>query len=147
VQVDEADTPNVQQEQFALFLQYLPQILPFGPFWTKQLIGMSDLRDKKNILSQLDQMQGPPPVTPRLAIQANLDQLEPVERAAVWDLAGKHDVAMAVQATQPTPTNQLKATTELANAKIKAESDKHASNVAAANTPSLMSPKEPVASA
>lgn len=139
VQIDEIDTPNVQQEQFSLWLQYLPQLAQLGPFWMKFMLNMSDLRDKQSAIAEIEKQsqQGPPPVVPKLSINATLDALEPVERAGIWAMAGRQDIAQAIQQEQPEPTQSTKATVDLAKAKINAEQQKHATNVAAMNTPAL----------
>src|SRR5690349_20229442 len=82
------DTPTVQQEQWALLIQYLPQLIQAGPYWQKQLIATSDLRDKDMIVKELTDQGQPPPLQPRLSFQANLDSLTPPERAFMYHLMG-----------------------------------------------------------
>lgn len=115
---DFIDSPTVQQEQWALFMQYLPQIMPFGAYWVKKFIQMSDLRDKNRIVQELDQQNGPPPVQPRFSLQANINELTPEERAAVWEAAGKPEIAQAIMQNRPQTTTQEKLTVDLAKTKI-----------------------------
>lgn len=119
---DYIDSPTLQQEQWALFLQYLPQIIQFGPYWLKKFIQMSDLRDKNQIVAELDQQNGPPPVQPRLSLQANINELTPEERAAVWAAAGQMEAAQSVAQGRPQTTTQEKLTVDVAKAKIQAVS-------------------------
>lgn len=142
IQVDELDTPNIQQEQFALWMQYLPQLSQLGPFWMRFMLNMSDLREKKTAIAELDKQQGPPPVVPKLSINATLDMLEPTERAGVWQLAGRDDIARQIIQEQPQTTQDKKSVIDLSKAKISAESQKHTANVQATNTPSMVSVRE-----
>ena len=122
VLVDEQDTPNIQQEQWDRWIQALPQIVPLGGFWLKHLIKLSDFRDKAQVLAELEKQEqsGPPPVVPKLGIQAALDQLSPVERAAIWQLVGRDDVAQQIMIEQPMTKDELKATADIAKTKIQA---------------------------
>ena len=113
------DNETVQQEQFAILTQTLPQILQFGPYWTKKLIQLSSIRDKEAIMKEMDELSGPPPIEPRMSVQVNLDALTPIERAAVWERAGAPDVAQAVRAMQPMTTQEAKGSVELAKETIK----------------------------
>ena len=119
---DMPDVTNVNQEQFALLLQYLPQILPHGPFWTKVLFKASDLRDKEEIMSDLDKASAPPPVQPKITIQANIDKLPPIERAKVWELMGDPELAAMVREADIMTSDELQSTVEIAKAKIQASS-------------------------
>jgi len=118
---DMPDVTNIHQEQFALMLQYLPQILPHGPFWTKFLLKASDLRDKEEMVAELDKMSGPPPVQPKISIQANLDKLPPIERAKVWELMGEPELAAMVVEANIMTSDELEATVSIANSKIQSE--------------------------
>jgi hypothetical protein len=118
---DFEDVSTVQQEQWALFMQYLPQILPFGPFWTKKVISMSDLRDKDQLVKELDAQGKPPPVSPRLSFQANLQDLMPEERAFMYEIMGNNELAQFVRQAQPPSAVTTRATVDLAKSKIQAE--------------------------
>jgi hypothetical protein len=117
---DMPDVANIQQEQFSLLLQYLPQILPHGPFWTKWLLRMSELREKDAMVAELDKMSGPPPVQPRISVQGNIDQLQPVERAYLYELMGNPQLAEQVRQLEPMTSNELKGTIDVATTKIAA---------------------------
>lgn len=118
---DFEDVATVQQEQWALFLQYLPQILPFGPFWTKKLIAMSDMRDKDQLVKEIDAMGKPPPLAPRLSFQANLQDLMPEERAFMYELMDNLQLAEFVRQSQPPSAVTTRATVDLAKSKIAAD--------------------------
>jgi len=118
---DMPDVTNIHQEQFALMLQYLPQILPHGPFWTKFLLKASDLRDKEEMVAELDKMSGPPPVQPRISIQGNIDKLPPIERAKLWELMGDPELAQMVRDADIMTSDELESTVELAKVKIQAQ--------------------------
>ncbi len=110
---DLEDTDTVQEEQFNLFAQTLPQILPFGPYWINKLIQLSNFRDKETVMKELSDQSGPPPIQPRMSVQANLDALTPLERAGVWELAGRPDIAQQVRQIQPPTTQETKGMVEL----------------------------------
>jgi len=118
---DMPDVTNVHQEQFALMLQYLPQILQFGPFWTKFLLKASDLRDKEEMVKELEAMSGPPPIAPRISIQGNIDKLPPIERAKLWELMGDPELAQMVRDANIMTTDELEATVAIAQTKIQAQ--------------------------
>lgn len=123
--VDEfIDSPTLQQEQWALFLQYLPQIMPFGPYWIKKFIAMSDLRDKDKIIQELDGQNQPPPTEPRISVQANINELLPEERAFFYQKMGSPELAQAVLQKAPQTTTELKSTVEIAKSKISANAKK-----------------------
>jgi hypothetical protein len=113
------DDPTTQDEQFRVFAETLPQILQFPPAYTEMLVNMSRIRGKDQVLEILKSQKGPPPVQPKLNLQANLDGMEPVERAAVWELVGKPEVAQAVLQIQPPTVQQLKTNADLTKEQIK----------------------------
>ena len=117
---DFEDSATLQQEQYNLFIQYLPQILPLGPFWVKKIIGMSDMREKDQLVKELDAQQGPPPIIPRVSVQANINELSPMERATFYDMMGKTDVAEAVRGMQLATTTETKITADISKEMIKA---------------------------
>jgi hypothetical protein len=118
--VDEfEDDPTTQDEQFRIFAETLPAILQFPPIYTAMLVKMSRIRNKDEVLKVLESQQGPPPLQPKMNLQANLDALEPVERAGVWTLVGKPEIAQAIMQTQPAPVQKLKSETELAKEQMK----------------------------
>ena len=117
---DFIDSPSIQQEQLQMFMQLLPQILPFGPFWIKKLLGMSDLKGKKEIVEELDKQNGPPPVEPKLSVQANINELMPIERAFFYKRMGDEELANQVLALAPQTTTELKSTVDIAKTKIMA---------------------------
>ena len=115
------DNATVQQEQFQWFMQFLPNLVSLGPFWVKKVIQMSDLRDKDKHVADLEKTEGPPPNKPRISLQANINELIPEERAAIWQDAGQPQAAQAVMQQRPMTTVETKSATELAKTKIAAE--------------------------
>jgi hypothetical protein len=75
---------------------------------------MSDLRDKDDIVKELETLEGPPPLDPRVSLQANLDALTPPERAFFYKRMGAEDVAQQILAENPQTAQELKSSTELA---------------------------------
>lgn len=101
------DFETVQEQQFATLGQLLPQILPYGPFWARIMLQMSNLRDKEALLKQLDNVP-PPPNDPKISISAQIDMLSPEERAFLYMKMGAPQVAQAVLQNQIPPTNVMK---------------------------------------
>ena len=114
------DDDNVQDEQFRIFAETLPQLLQFPAEYTSMLVGMSRIRNKEEVLKVLNTPKGPPPVSPKMNLQANLDMLQPVERAGVWELVGRKDIADQVRAEAPPTSGEMKASVEMAKEKTKA---------------------------
>lgn len=100
------DTTTLQQEQFQLLASTLPQILQFGPYYTKLLLRMSQLRDKDQFIKELEAQEGPPPVEPRVSVQANLDALTPPERAFFYKRMGDEQLAVLIMEMAPPTTSQ-----------------------------------------
>ena len=124
---DFEDHATVQQEQWALFMQYIPQIINLPLFWQEKIIQTSDLRDRDQMLQELKQTGQPPPLQPRVSVQANIDNLPPNERAFYYALMGNPQLAEEIRQTGGPTTVETKATVDLAKAKIQANS-KGASN-------------------
>jgi len=118
---DFVDTSSVQQEQWALFMQYLPNLLPLGPYWVKKAIQTSDLRDKDQLVADLDAQSGPPPVQPRISVQANINELPPIERAFFYRSMGNEELAAQVEAAGTPASGEIKASVELSKAIMDAD--------------------------
>jgi hypothetical protein len=82
---------------------------------------MSDLRDKDQLVKELDAQGKPPPVSPRLSFQANLQDLMPEERAFMYEIMGNNELAQFVRQAQPPSAVTTRATVDLAKSKIQAE--------------------------
>jgi hypothetical protein len=76
------DMGTLQQEQFQMLSQILPQIIQFGPGWAKILIMMSDLRNKEEILKQVDVLAQKPPLQPKISLNLKWEELTSEEKAA-----------------------------------------------------------------
>jgi hypothetical protein len=120
---DFQDTTTLQQEQWGMLIQYLPQILPFGPYWTKKFIQLSDLRDKEAIVQELDQQSGPPPVDPKLNVQVQIDKLSPPERAYIWSRAGSPELASVVMEMQIPTSDEIKGQADAQGEQVKAQTE------------------------
>ena len=116
---DFLDSANVQQEQFALLLQYLPQILPFGPFWVKTLIELSDVRGKRELANKIEAAGAPPPTDPKISVSADIAKLSPVERAFYYTKMGSPETAKAVLEANAPTSDELQAQTEIQKELIK----------------------------
>jgi hypothetical protein len=101
------DVESADQEQANMIKEQLPQILPFGPFWVQQLIELSDIPKKKELIEKLQNVP-PPPLQPKINISAQLDQMMPAERAFMYEKMGNKELAEEVRATAPPPTNVIK---------------------------------------
>ena len=121
---DAPDTTTMQEEQLAMLGQILPQILPFGPVWGRIMFQMSDIRNKEEILQLVEQASQPPPDEPKIAISAQLDALQPVERAAIWMKMGMPEVASAVMQEQPPTAAEQKGQTDLMREHMKQSGEK-----------------------
>ena len=115
------DDQSTQDEHYRILAETLPNLLQFPPVYTKMLLSASRIRNKAEIMQALDAQQGPPPIQPKMNLQANLDGLEPVERAGVWELVGRKDIADQVRAASPLTTQQTKGTVELTKEKMRGD--------------------------
>ena len=120
--VDEfEDDPTTQDEQFRVFAETLPQLLQFPAPYTQMMVQMSRIRNKAEILQMLQAQQGPAPIQPKMNLQANLDNLDVAERAGVWELIGRKDIADMLRQNPPMTTNEAKLTGQVATEKMKAD--------------------------
>jgi hypothetical protein len=115
---DFIDSPTKQQEQWQNFMQVLPQIMPYGPYWIKKLLALSDFPDKNEIIQELGAQNGPPPIEPKLSVQANINELMPEERAFFYKRMGDPELAQLVMQKAPQTTTELKSTVDLAKTKM-----------------------------
>lgn len=104
---DMPDITTLQQEQFQLLAQALPNILPFGPFWTKKLIQLSDIRNKDEFIKEIEAQSGPPPVEPKVNLTVQFDKLPPSERAFYYMKMGSPEMAQVVMQENMPPTQIL----------------------------------------
>ena len=118
---DMPDVTTLQQEQYQILMQTLPQILPFGPGWARFAVQLSDLRNKDDIIKQIEQQSQPPPTEPKVAVSAQLDALTAPERAFFYQKMGNPQLAQwLIQANVPT-TAELKAKGDAGKESGKAE--------------------------
>jgi len=101
------DVETADDEQLNRLKEQLPALLPFGPFWVKMGIELSDIPRKKELLEKLNQVP-PPPVIPKMNISAQMDQLTPIERAFFYEKMGATELAEQIRQTAPPPTNVIK---------------------------------------
>jgi hypothetical protein len=124
VVVDEVpDIATLQQEQAQMLAQTLPAILPFGVGWAELLIQMSDLRNKDDLIKRMKAITQPPPLEPKVAISAQLDNLTAPERAFFYQKMGSPELAQAIIQMNPPPTALLEEQANAGEAQAKMEGD------------------------
>jgi len=101
------DIETADDEQLNKIKEQLPNLLPFGPFWVKMGIELSDIPRKKELLEKLSKVP-PPPVIPKINITAQLDQMGPLERAWIYEKMGDKELAEQIREQAPPPTNIIK---------------------------------------
>lgn len=101
VEEDAADITTIRAEQHALLLQYMPQIVPLGPFWQKVALRTSDIVEKDDLIAELEKMSKPPPDMPKISFTSKLEEMHGPERAAAWEMMGRPDVGQAIAGVQP----------------------------------------------
>lgn len=107
IEEDAPDITSIRQEQWALMLQYLPQIIPLGPFWQKVMLRLSDLNEKEDLLKEMEAMSKPPPDLPKISFAAKLEEMIGIERGAAWEMMGRPDVAEAIKQANIPPSAML----------------------------------------
>ncbi len=123
IEEDTPDVTSIKQEQFALLLQYLPQIIPFGPFWQKTLLRLSDLQEKDDLIKQLEGMEKPPPERPKISFTADLTELTAPERGAAWGMMGREDLAQGIEQSQIPPAEHIRLQAETAGEQQKLQGE------------------------
>lgn len=113
IQEEIPDTTTLQQEQFQTLSQVLPQILPYGPFWTRLLLQISDIQNKDEILAEMDEAAAPPPASPNINVSAQLSELSAEERAFFYEKMGSKEMAQIVLQGQKDSAHVVKAKVEL----------------------------------
>ena len=108
---DVTEYATLQQEQYDTLQTTLPQIAQFGPAWAKILVSASEIKQKKEILDQLDAMSKAPPVPPKPSITIKWEELDSMERAAFAQQMGLMELAEYEMKQQKVPaqTERLKA--------------------------------------
>lgn len=120
---DLPDTTTAQQEQFQMLAQALPAIIPFGPLWTRILIQASDLRNKQEILKQMEAASSPPPAEPKITVALQWNELEPAEKAAFALKMGMQNLANVEISSDIAPAHITKAKTDITREMIKARTE------------------------
>lgn len=118
---DLPDTTTMQEEQFQMLATILPQILPFGPFWTKKLIQISDIRNKEDIVKEIEQMTQPPPDKPKITLTLDWAKLVGPEKAAFANEMGLPQLAQFEMQNAAPPEHLIKAQTDIAKEQGKAD--------------------------
>lgn len=116
------DFGTLQQEQQQLLFQVLPQVIQFGPQWTKILLEMSSIKGKEDIIKQVEEMGRPPPPEPKYSINIQWDVLSPEEKVAFAGQLGLQSLAQAeMQAGVPSSVTARRET-EISREMIRAGS-------------------------
>ena len=117
------DISTLQQEQYQMLAQSLPNILQFGPGWAELLIQMSDLRNKDDLIKRMKAITQPPPTEPKVAISAQLDNLTAPERAFFYQKMGSPELAQVILQMNPPPTALLEEQANVGEAQAKQQAD------------------------
>ena len=115
---DLPDVTTIQEEQMQIIATTLPQILPFGPFWVKTLLQMSEIRNKEEIIKQIDQMSGPPPADPKISVSLQWAELTSPEKASFAQKMGMPELAQAEMQNPSQPAHIVKAQVDLQKEQI-----------------------------
>ena len=117
------DVTTIQEEQLQILTQSLPQMLPFGVGWAKILFQMSDLRNKEELIKQIDAMSQPPPPDPTFSVALSWTEMTATERAAFAAKLGMPELAQAEMQEQPQPAHLVKAQSDQQREQQKAQGD------------------------
>jgi len=120
---DLPDVTTIQQEQFATITQVLPSILPFGPFWVKKLIQMSDIRHKEELVKEIEEQSAPPPPEPKISLALQWSELVPEEKAAFAMKFGMPELAQFEAQAGSDPAHITKSKVDLHKAELAAQAD------------------------
>jgi hypothetical protein len=125
--VDEMpDVTTVQEEQMQIITQSLPQILSFGPVWAKLLFQMSDLRNKDELIEQIEAMTQPPPPDPKFSVSLQWSELGGPEKAAFAQKLGMPELTQfeAQSGSQPAHLVKVQADMQREQQKVQGEQGK-----------------------
>ena len=120
---DLPDTTTIQEEQMQIMATTLPQILPFGPFWVKMLLQMSELRNKDELIKQLEAMSGPPPSDPKISVSLQWAELTSAEKASFAQKMAMPELAQYEMQNPSQPAHIVKAQLEMKKAELDGEAD------------------------
>ncbi|MDZ4345290.1 MAG: hypothetical protein U1E51_22970, partial [Candidatus Binatia bacterium] len=121
---DMPDITTLQQEQFQILSQVLPTMIQFGPFWVKKLIQLSDIRNKEELIKEIEAQGQPPPLEPKINLSVQMDQLTPEERGFFYMKMGSPEMAQVVIKANIPPTQVLEAQAGQQDAAAQAQGDK-----------------------
>ena len=99
---------NIEEDQFNVLSQLIPQMSQASPFWARMLLSASSLRDKDKFIKQLDQLPKGPQISPKMTITAQLDAMSPIERAYLYQQMGADEIAETVMQENRPTTDMLK---------------------------------------
>ena len=123
VEEDAPDITSVRQEQWALLMQYIPQMVQLGPFWQKVMLRLSDLREKDDLIKEMESTQKPPPDLPRITVTAKLEELTAPERGAMWEIMGRPDIGQGIAQSGIPPASLVEIQAEQAREQGKMQAD------------------------
>ena len=119
----------------------LPAILPFGPFWVKKLIQLSDLKNKDEVIKEIEAMTGPPPPDPKLTVALQWSELDPMEKATFAEKMGMNELAMYEAQSGGEPAHITKTKSDMAKEMMKSKNDTQKSEMGMAKSMMDMSHK------
>lgn len=120
------DTTTLQEEQFQMVTQLLQSLnLPpqLGMAMFPLVIQLSQLRDKKDILDKFNQLNQPSPILPKVSINYNWSDMTKFEKAAIWEMQGKPEIAQMEMQQGIDPASIIKANEGIQKTQIKAQAD------------------------
>jgi len=96
------------------------------------LIKMSNLRNKDDIIKQLQQVSQPPPPDPKISVSLQWAELSPIEKAYFAQKMGMDELAQAEVEGGGQPAHITKAQTDLTKAKLQADTEQDRMDLEAA---------------
>ena len=83
VLIEENDYATSRQQQLDGLMQALPQFLSINPAWASILIGMTNLREKDQLIQQVQAMSQPQPPQPKISLALSWADMSLIDRA-IW---------------------------------------------------------------
>lgn len=115
---DLPDTATLQQEQVAMLMQALPALVPLGPAWMQIVLQLTDLRNKDELLAQVQELSQAPPPQPTISMNIQWAEATPEEKVAIATQLGWSNVAQAVIANPVDTGRETRQATEIERTEI-----------------------------
>lgn len=116
------DTATVQDEQFSIITQLL-QGMNLPPNYAMALlpwiIQLSQLRNKKEIMEQVQKLSQPPAESPKMSLNFVWSELTPLEKSWILQNTGNQEIAQAILQENKAPAHVMKEQAGLAKEQMK----------------------------